>query len=33
MLKLVQHFIQLPISQNENVSKTAVTFLVYDNVC
>ena len=31
-LKLVQHCIQLPIAKNENFSKTAVTFLIYDNM-
>ena len=31
-LKLVQHCIQLTIAKNENVSKTAVTFLVFDNM-
>jgi len=29
-LKLIQHCIQLTIAKNENFSKTAVTFLVYD---
>jgi len=32
-LKLVQHCIQLTIAKNENVSKTAVTFLVFLIVC
>jgi len=36
-VKLVQHCIQLPIAKNENfskwkLSKTAVSFLVYDNM-
>jgi len=31
-LKLVQHFIHLTITKNENVSKTAITFLVFDSM-
>ena len=31
-LKLVQHCIQLTIAKNENISKTAVTFLVFDSM-
>jgi len=31
-LKLVQHCSQLPIAKNESFFKTAVTFLVYDNM-
>ena len=31
-LKLVQHCIQLTIAKNENISKTAVTFLVVDSM-
>ena len=30
-LKLVQHCIYLTIAKNENISKTAVTFLVFDS--
>jgi len=30
-LKLVQHCIQLTIAKNENISETAVTFLVFDS--
>jgi len=31
-LKLVQHCIQLTIAKNENISKTSVTFLVFDSL-
>ena len=31
-LKLVQHYIQLTIAKNENTSKIAVTFLVFDSM-
>jgi len=31
-LKLEQHCIQLTIAKNENISKTAVTFLVFDSM-
>jgi len=31
-LKLVQHCIQLTIAKNENISKTAVAFLVFDSM-
>jgi len=31
-LKLAQHCIQLTIAKNENISKTAVSFLVFDSV-
>jgi len=31
-LKLVQHCIPLTIAKNENISKTAVTFLVFDSM-
>jgi len=31
-VKIVQHCIQLTITKNENISKTAVTFLVFDSV-
>ena len=31
-VKIVQHCIQLTIAKNENISKTAVTFLVFDNM-
>jgi len=31
-LKLVQHCIQSAIAKNENISKTAVTFLVFDSM-
>jgi len=30
--KLVQRCIQLPIAKYENISKTAVTFLVFDSM-
>jgi len=32
-VKIVEHCIQLTIAKNEYFAKTAVTFLVYDNVC
>jgi len=31
-LKIVQHCIQLTIAKNENISKTAVTFFVFDSM-
>ena len=31
-VKIVQHRIQLAIAKNENISKTAVTFLVFDSM-
>jgi len=31
-LKLVQHCIQLTTAKNENISETAVTFLVFDSM-
>jgi len=31
-LKLVQRCIQLTVAKNQNISKTAVTFLVFDNM-
>jgi len=31
-VKIVQHCIQLTITKNENISKTAVTFLVFDGM-
>ena len=31
-VKIVQHCIQLTIAKNENISKTAVTFLVFDSM-
>jgi len=31
-LRLVQHCIQLTIAKNENISKTAGTFLVFDSM-
>jgi len=31
-LKLVQHCISLTIAKNENISKTAVTSLVFDSM-
>jgi len=31
-IKIVQHCIQLTMAKNENVSKTAATFLVFDSI-
>jgi len=31
-LKLVQHCIQSTVAKKENISKTAVTFLVFDSM-
>jgi len=31
-VKILQHCIQLTIVKNENISKTAVTFLVFDSM-